>query len=281
MLSYMKLKYLGETNERIAQAGLETIFEMSARILLAFVCVATSFPQMRTALADDIDPVINRLKVTQKEKGEFETTQQYEARQKSGFDPNKQLVFKVIDSQGFHYGARFEYDADGRAMKLSMESGMEPGLFGIHERPLMLDSKHVIRSRIKHVGKTAFGVTMPYTASIENWYGVVVREPFPAWLESFSQTVRGEAHRFEFSIPMSVSEAKATKPFLAVQVLGTIENPEIYHEEVNTTATLDSPFENSIGQDYVEFKWQELHIVDSRTGKAIQSFKEPRAVAAK
>jgi hypothetical protein len=139
----------------------------SGRVLLLLVLVGTSFPQTRPAPhgtksvglgghTDEIEPPMNRLQVAQQAKSEFETTEAYETRRSRGYDPSRQLVFRAVDSNGFHYGARFEYDGDAGAMNLSLAAGMEPGLLGMENRPITLDLKHVVRN--------AFGVTVPYTS---------------------------------------------------------------------------------------------------------------------
>lgn len=230
----------------------------------------TTSPAVHT---DDIERLITLLQATGQDKGEFETTQQYDARQKFFFDPEKSYAFPVIDSEGFHYGIRFEYDADGSTMKMSLMPEMLPLLVdNMKDQPLVMDAKHVIRSKTRHIGQNAFGVKIPYTASLEDWYGVIVREPLPGWLDEYAQS-SGSTKTFEMSMPMSVQEAEAMKPFLKAVVVGTVAAPKVYHEEVNTTAKIDSPYEDSINHDYAELKLREIRVIDGRSGHIVASYK--------
>jgi len=242
--------------------------------MLAIVCAAATFLQGQSRPSDDIEALINRLKRTQ-EKGEFETTQQYKARLNGIVDPNKQLIFPVIDSHGIdHFGVRFEYDADAGMMMMNMESTID-WILDPEEQTLILGVKHSERSTGKHIGMTTMGVRMPYESSTENWYGVIIRQPFPDWLEANSQPI-GDAgdRRYQFSIPMSASAAKATKPFLRARIVGTVSSRKIYHDHMTLTPKLDAPWEQSISQDYAEFNLQEIQIVDLQNGRTLKSYKK-------
>lgn len=132
-------------------------------------------------------------------------------------------------------------------------------------------------ARTRHIGRNVFGVTMPYTASVENWYGVLIKEPFPQWLRPYDRNDhRFEItnDRYEISIPMTVQDAKAAKPYLAMEIIGTLANSEVHREEINTTATIDSPYEDSISLDYAEFSWTGLRVVDVRSQNVLFSLKQ-------
>ncbi len=73
---------------------------------------------------------------------------------------------------------------------------------------------------------------------------------------------------------MTVQDAKAAKPYLAMEIIGTLANSEVHREEINTTATIDSPYEDSISLDYAEFSWTGLRVVDVRSQNVLFSLKQ-------
>jgi hypothetical protein len=207
---------------------------------------------------DDIEPLVSRLIAG--EKREFETTEQFEARQNSLIQPGKQYAF-VFDSK--HDADFTSYDADEAVMTVHLN---------LH-RPFSKDYaagyydvliKDIVRRTGGYIGQNAFGASVVVESRTEDDFGVEISDEDA---ERFWQVgTTGEA---TCSFPLSIGKAKEMKQNLRVVLVGTVPDGTVYQDGTLYPATVSSPVELRRHQHYVDFRITEVRIVDSRNGSVV------------
>jgi hypothetical protein len=231
-------------------------------------------------VTDNIESVILRLVASgSREKKEFETTAQFEARQKA-LMTDRRYAFD-IETYGYTFSngphenkCGCEYDADTETMKARIDNEIESfdddPTYGPHITvPVKLSKRRTER----HVGTNSFGAKVVFDSDFYDEFGVILSRESIAWLRSFS--AEKDPNPFaplSFSFPLERNRAKAMKLNLRVVLIGTIPDTRVHKHEFYSGATVTEPVELTINKFYVSFLLNEVRIIDSRTGQTVATF---------
>lgn len=235
---------------------------------------------------DNIESVVRRLIASESgEKKEFETTAQFEARQKAALITDRRYAFD-IETYGYTFSngpsenrCGCEYDADTETMKARIDSHAElfadPSYSTSSAVPVRLSKRRTER----HVGTNSFGAKAVFDSDFYDEFGIVLSRQSLAWLRSLSaEKDPNPFASLSFSFPLERNRAKAMKPNLRVVLVGTIPDARVLKREFYSGATINEPVELTINKFYVTFLLNEVRIVDSRTGQIVANFVQGGAI---
>lgn len=209
-------------------------------------------------------------------KSEFETTAQYEARQKESHPDSRTLVFVFGDPEQrtttIGQGPAFKYDADTQIMSAGLVSRERS--FGhqvVNSKKFhTLTATHVLRSRKEYVGTNAFGASVTITEIRIDEYGII--------LENFSDVFApgvGPLNRLtheveaQISLPMSIDMAKELKPNLRLAIICRLNEAKVYRDFALQTPTISDPYDSYTQKYYASVTPEQLMVFDQKTGKIL------------
>ncbi len=234
---------------------------------------------------DDIELVVRKLvTLGSGKKSEFETTAQFDARQKGSIQADKQYAFVYV-WDAYNNRSDSEYDADKQAMTVNMKierKRFSPDYDGV----LSVLIKKVLRRTEHHIRQNSFAAKALVESRFEDDFGIVISKEAGSWLQAFArlppeearlkaddikvlQQMYPELHSPSFSFPFSVEKARDVKPNLRIVLVGSVPNATVYSDESIDEATISAPVEITVDRFYVNFALTEVRIVDSRTGNTL------------
>ncbi len=209
-------------------------------------------------VGDDITAVFESLSPAKK--GEFETTEQYNARVgKTQSQPQTAYAFAAENRVLWEYNAD-KQEFSGRLLNIDIciHDGFRPDC---GNRAFI--AKRIELSRSEHPGSNAYGATVTVLKVDEDVYGVIWpgREP---------------TTRTTVTAPVSLEEAptaKAQLQLLAI-VMGQQGNQPATMTGISVlTATISSPVEGTDHYFYVRLPLKEFWVVNKSTGKVYSTTK--------
>jgi len=220
------------------------------------------------------------LKLT--DKGEFETTENYEKRLKEVANASTQGSLKVsslYSAVPLHNDFYWKYDADSKIMTYKGKMilgfyGDEP--FDLPKKfagkfiPIQLESSKNKYKR-SYVGTNALGVSTnvkEYDVD-EHYIAIVNADKFNFKKREEFQDLLGY-DQLEFSFKLSADIAQKIKPSLRFAIIYRIVSPYITKKVDVKTATIDSPSEWLGEKKYIYANLEQLWIYDNKTGLIIE-----------
>ena len=218
---------------------------------------ATSRPS--PAIGNNIIQVIDSLIAAgaRKGKGEFETTDEYQSRQKALTARCGQLSFLVPD-------AKFAYDADQAEMKVGVS--MSQDILGDATSAWStVDLSSKLVRNTSYSGTNAYGARTLIHSRTYFDHGIALT---PESSNFFS--FENDPKNAEPTFPMQGGEARLLKPFLRVLLVGKLAEARVYDVQRTNSATLDYPYELKCSGLFIPFRLEEVRVVDIRSGKSIK-----------
>lgn len=199
-------------------------------------------------------------------KGEFETTEEYNRRDKTGgalfgsvfFDST--LAFVVLP------GALIEvkYDADRQLMTIQPSGNWKGYQRGVNV---------AVRGRSEVTnGTTAFGGSV--RMRVEEGQREPLLFPNRKDFEIFDWSRNGRDVRMTLSLPVSV--AREVKDSIGLVFIGKLETPEIKTETSYNSATVNSPFQSFWLWTHLKLILSEVWIIDTKTGSILKRDKSKK-----
>ena len=224
-----------------------------------------------TGSTNDIVQLVGRLNKLDLAKKEFETREQHQARIAAA-SPRGPIVLR-LDAPGY-----MNFDADLKQMKFELIGDearlcldVPPGTSRTNT-PIICQAgesehtlKKVFRKAGAYTGTNAFGATQRVDYSEYDAYGIHLAGTSPIQVNQILRSA-------DFIFPMGIEEAKATKPFLAIELIGEVDNPMVQSGTTGHKPTLAEPYEERIHVSYVPFRLEKVRIVDKRRGNALATF---------
>ncbi|MGO9230721.1 MAG: hypothetical protein ACLQKA_16140 [Bryobacteraceae bacterium] len=124
-------------------------------------------------------------------------------------------------------------------------------------------------SRRPYVGTNAFGVEKLIESTVSKAWGVDVTPWSPVTLS--------ENTTFAFS--MDTEEARDSKHFLRVALVGKLTESRVYRSEDRHGPTVTEPWDSLTKGLYVPFLLEQVRVLDSRTGAVVSNFAPSMKVA--
>jgi hypothetical protein len=220
----------------------------------------TTVPKQDSLVTDTIASVIQKVLASPaaRPKGEFETTEQYNAR--SIMTDNKVYVFVLPRVWG-----DFEYDADAQTMTANIftnERTLEPKLRTV-------DLRQVLKVQNRYAGQSAFGVKMMISLRYYDVFGVAIAADSPIQLRD-KDDLEGFWGCIGFKWRIGLDRTKSLKPYLRRVIAGRVAGPTVFEDtkEKSPTVTVSMKYE----QKYLLFRLQEVRVVDERSGALVIKF---------
>jgi|ERR1039458_7686316 hypothetical protein len=224
-------------------------------------------PPSAARIGNNIVQVIDSLVAAgaAKGKGEYETKEEHESRQKAMAARYGQLTFLVPD-------AKFAYNADKGEMKLILF----PLSYFVGDTtppPLeeMLDLSTKLVGNSTYTGSNEYGAKALVHLGTFSSYGIAFSPPssIPFKRGFYQESGADDA---ELTFPMGADQARALKPYLRVVLAGKLVEARVDKAWDMVPATLDVPYEIRRHGLFIPFVFEELRIVDIRFGKPIEVF---------
>jgi hypothetical protein len=219
------------------------------------------------ALGDNISQLIDRLILAggMKGKDEFETTEQYDARRNEGkVATAKQgtLVF-VLSPDTFDV----TYSADAQEMTIKMTARQRSLLFdgGGSTSGNTFIVRSTLISKSSYVGTNSFGVKRSIESTVSRDHGVFVAQGSTMTLNEISNAA-------SFTFSMDIEEARVSKRFLRVALVGRLAEWRVYSSEDGHSPTVEEPWDSLTKGSYIPFLLEEVRVLDSRTGQVVSNF---------
>lgn len=226
------------------------------------------------SLGDDIVNVIGAL--AQVVKGEFETTEQFEARRAAKFSPLSHLRFVVED-------AEFTYNADLAEMTAVLTadrtfipeapSTIDRGVDGVmlYGRSLTLLVK-----RIRHTGRTyiannVFGASFPVERIDYDDYGVRL-DPASRIKFGNPDNPYGNLLRSVFTFSIDAKSAQNSKPFLRLAVDGILSDRRTWLSRDSHQPTILEPYDTTDRGHFIALRLDRVVILDARSAEVVSDF---------
>lgn len=217
------------------------------RLAFVIILISTALPQVRKPLPlDDIRTLVSLLPPL--EKSEFETTTEYKLRVLNRRIPERDFAF-LLDRDR----APFTYWADDGEMKAAVTP--QPG------GPIILKKTELSRSQ--YPGSNAFGAKVMITRTLNQEYSLDVTS-------SSIEFPPGGPVRFAWR--MIAQDAKVSKQFLRLVLVGRAAGKEVKKGTTFDKATFDSPIESITMYTIVPFSVREVRVIDTRDGAVVTRF---------
>lgn len=225
----------------------------------AFDVNATKMPP--NYKAHDIAAVYASLEKKMGPKGEFESTEQYQARMKSATlnASDYTYAFKIEPSDIAK--PLFTYDADKQAMEFELSYSYITDA----EDDYLAQSKRGIKvkdstSRSRYIGSNRFGAKATIVKLTGDEYHVSLGKR------------KDKGLNINFQMPPE--SAKQAKPYLAALLIGTIipdaNSKVIYTGKTGHEPTMDMPVEANITNKSVSFDLKQVWIYNTQSGEIIK-----------
>lgn len=245
-------------------------------LLIAGVSVGVSLAQTRAvpsgSATDEITAVMRRLIASgvSESRGEFETTEQFNARRSAAMGSRRDFVF-VLDADQ----SEFRYIADSGFMSVEIVREALDSFPGEDDMPAVPRFRvRTISHRLgSYIGKNSFGVAKTVTVSKTEELGVLMRSTSGLFLDNGNGgKVNLEDSPAEFAFPMRMDLARTAKPFMRVALVGSISDPRVFRNSSSSSATIDYPFDTKTARSYLNLNLAEIRVIDSRTGAMVARF---------
>ncbi len=200
-----------------------------------------------------------------KEKGEFETTEQYRSRLAAGGDRGL-LGNLYIDSQlAFAFRPDLgNYDADAGTLQIKIDTGFRGWFLSDNKKKeyskIETRAKHYDRG--EYVGSNAYGATVTVSRSSMRQWGVAFERD-----TAFDRVVAsGISLKVSAATAMAMKVAPRSIRLMAL-VVGRSVEPRIVTDYSHKEAKFDSPSEYFSSSNYVNIIPEDLLLYDANTGK--------------
>lgn len=222
-------------------------------------------------IGNNIVQVIERLVAAgaTKGKGEFETTEGYDSRQKALAAQITELAFLLPKDSVFD-PAPFAYDADHAEMQVHLRAMNE----FFHNNDDLTEVKSILLgSSDIHIGTSfrtgAYGRRVRINTLSE--YGIIISPHSPIRFDSYEpyfNNVLPSTVMYRF--PINVTQARTVKPFLRTVIVGRLDEGHVYQES-DTDPNLGN-YSDDLRRDrfYIQFNVEEIQVVDVRTGETLK-----------
>jgi hypothetical protein len=220
-----------------------------------------------SVLGDNISQLIDRVILAGGKKGkdEFETTEQYDARRNEAKTVTAKLgtlVFVLPPDT-----LDLIYSADAQEMRIKLTATHKSLFFD--GGGLTSGNTFIVRStqisKSSYVGTNAFGVKKSIESTVFRNHGVFVAQGSTVTLNE-----RSNAATFTFS--MDIEEARVSKRFLRVALVGKLVEWRVYSVEDGHSPTVEEPWDSFTTGLYIPFLLEEVRVLDSRTGQVVSNF---------
>ena len=224
-----------------------------------------------TKIGVSIAQVVDRLIAggAAKGKGEFETTEEYDSRQKALAAQFTELAFLLPKDSVFD-AAPFAYDADHAEMQVHLRAMRE----FLHNNDDLTEVKALqLASSDIHTGTSfrtgASGRRVRIDTKSE--YGIIISPHSPIRFdlyEPYFNNVLPSTVMYRF--PINVTLARTVKPFLRAVIVGRLDEGHVYQES-DTDPNLGN-YSDDLRRDrfYIQFNVEEIQVVDVRTGETLK-----------
>jgi hypothetical protein len=211
-------------------------------------------------LGDNISQLINRLILAGglKGKDEFETTEQYDARRKAGAAKYGTLVFVLPPD-----APDLTYSADAEEMKINLRTNHTYFDDGGSTSGDTFVVRNTLISKSSYVGTNAFGVKKLIQSTVSKDYGVIVEPGSPLHLNEVFTA---------FTFSMDTEEARVSKRFLRVALVGKLTESRVHASEERHSPTVTEPWDSLTEGLYIRLLLEEVRVLDSRTGEGVSNF---------
>ena len=228
----------------------------------------------RPRLGDDIVQLIDKLKAGTDEKGEFETTAEYEARRKA-VTIQKAAVSFVVEN------VILRYDADASEMTVRLVADVTsipaaPPTISrsadgsmLYGRSLTVLVRSILKQGGSYVGTNAFGAKRSIDYRAYDDYGVRLAPDSPI---NFNNNPLTDVKASLFTFSLDPTQARDLKPFLRVALVGTLTEPRVWSSLDTHDPTFSEPYETRRNGLYVTLRLEEVRILDSRSGEMVTNF---------
>lgn len=231
--------------------------------------------------ADDIESLVRQLSRLGA-RGEFETTEQFQARQAKIVQTGRKYAF-ALDREPLE----LKYDADEGIMWASVS--LERRMFAPeYNYAYCIQMRRILRHSERHVGVNSFGVRAAFEARLYEDYGAVVSQASVFWLRTFSfdcpksgltadmersLLVKAEPQFWaRFPLQLPADRAKDLKPDLRMMLVGTVPDVRVYLDSSFDGATVSNPSEITIKKRFVNFLVSAVRIIDAKDGRTLAEF---------
>jgi hypothetical protein len=220
-----------------------------------------------SVLGDNISQLIDRVILAGGKKGkdEFETTEQYDARRNEGKAVTaklRTLVF-VLPPDTFD----LTYSADAQEMRIKLTARDKflsfDGGGSMSGNTFIVQSTQISKS--SYVGTNAFGVKKLIESVVFRNYGVFVAQ-------GSTVTLNERSNSASFTFSMDIEEARVSKRFLRVALVGKLAEWRVYSIEDGHSPTVEEPWDSFTTGLYIPFLLEEVRVLDSRTGQVVSNF---------
>lgn len=203
--------------------------------------------------------VAQKQRESQRERGEYETTAQYEARQ-ARLDATP-LVGSLTRASRFAFAAESlgsAYDADAGRLRLALNADVPDWDHQNECDPRAVSISHVSASEVagSFIGSNSFGVRMRVTRKLEMSIEI--------WLPKLCLINQGVAE-----LPATPAWAKANRGRLRGILIGRLRSPFTGGVELSESATLDNPEQVETRRVAVYFNPEEFWIYDFESGAVL------------
>ena len=241
--------------------------------------LATSFDDSVNSVGPDFygnDPeTISEALVADKTdaKSEFETTAQFEQRQKQdSLSLSHKLIFVVPPAQSDEdSGWRATYDADAQVFRVSLQF-VHRTFFAEPGQPVfdLLELKSRVIRAGKYLGQNAYGATAEVSSSIAKLYGLAV--PPNEWGSQPSDLLAGLFHASTYNllVPMGIENARNFKPNMRLLVVCVLRQRKPITDLAGYQATIDHPSQSTEIKNYLNADIEQVWVYDSRSGLVIK-----------
>ena len=226
---------------------------------------ATTATKNNLLVTDSIASVIRRVQASPagQPKGEFETTEQYNARR----TPTDNRVYVFVLER---VGGDFEYDADARTMAANLftkQRTVDPAL-------RTLDIKRMLTARGQYVSQNAFGVKKAISSASYDVFGVAIAVDSSIRLRDETADEDGEngLGLTSFRWKIDLDRAQSLKPHLRLVIAGTVAEPTVFADVQEHSPTITEPWFREYEKNYLLFRLQEIRVVDERSGGVVTKF---------
>jgi hypothetical protein len=238
---------------------------------LAMLCAQSHGPSGGVAIShsafDSLSTLISRLVLSGglTKKGEFETSERFEARRAALLKSNSRRYSFLKEADD----SEFSYDADSATLHMAL-TPVGRTIQGNSATATFTITTTII-GRSSYVGTNAFGVKKTIISTRFSQYEVAMSDDsgydFPE--KKIGDYGTGEFESLERTVAMTASRAKALKPYLRFAFYGKLADSQVFLDSESTTATISSPYEHNTQREIVLFNIEAIKVVDSRTGAVV------------
>jgi hypothetical protein len=231
----------------------------------------------------DVAALYNRLKALTGPKGEYETTEQFNARVQAAIIDDL-YAFKV-ESPGL-FESSFSYDADARALEVKVPISLANGL-GDTGKPAgekyvsffaqTIPIKEESSTTHEYIGANAYGARVRVTERRIEDFQVIIGEEYHGGL-SGSRSVGFTDYSMSFNIDMSPESAQVKKPALSLLLICRLKLfsgfPQVvYNAFSSTKPTISNPTSVVQSSKCINVDLSEIWVYDNVTGEILKKHK--------